>query len=75
MQYAYIMDQNFMIKFLPTNFFPNPPTQILKSQFPLKCVGVIFFRPHIRIQNKILHRMIWIDMGLSEIRPRKDGIC
>ena len=32
-------------------------------------------RPHIRIQNKILHRMIWIDMGLSVIRPRKDGIC
>ena len=74
MQYAYIMTQNFMAIFLPTNFFPTPPTQIFKYRFSLKCVGNIFFRPHIRIQNKILYHMICIDIGLSEIRLRKGGL-
>ena len=61
MQYVYIMTQNFMTIFLPTNFYAHAsftPTQILEYPFPLKCVGVIFFKPHIRIQNKILHQMI-----------------
>ena len=73
MQDAYIMTQNFMAIFLPTNFFPTPPTQIFKYRFSLKCVGVIFFRPHIRIQYKILHRIICISMGLSVMRLRKGG--
>ena len=61
----------FNDNFCANKNFPNPPTQILKYWFSLKCVDVIFFRPHIRIQNKILHQMIWIHMDLSVIRPRK----
>ena len=52
---------------------PTPPTQIFKYRFSLKCVGVIFFRPHIWIQYKILHRIICISMGLSVMRLRKGG--
>ena len=61
MQYVYNMTQNFMTIFLPTKFYAHAnftPTQILKYRFSLKCVGVIFFKSHIQIQNKILHQMI-----------------
>ena len=69
MQYVYIVTQNFMTIFCPQNF----PTQIFKYRFSLKWGGVIFFIPHIRIQNKILHQMICIGTGLSVIRRRKGG--
>ena len=71
-RYAYIMTQNFTAIFSPTKFFWIRPRKFSNIVFFLKCVGVIFFRPHIRIQNKILHQMIWIHMDLSVIRPRKD---
>ena len=59
-------------RFFSNANFRNPPTQNFKYWFSLKCVGVIFFRPHIRIQkNKILHQMICVDIGLPEIRLRK----
>ena len=67
-------ESEFYDNFFVNKNFPNPPTQIFKYWFSLKCVGVIFFRPHIRIQNKILHQMICVDIGLSEIRLRKGGL-
>ena len=67
-------ESEFYDNFFANKNFPNPPTQILKYRFSLKCVGVIFFRLHIRIQNKILHQMICVDIGLSEIRTRKGGL-
>ena len=38
-------------RFFSNANFRNPPTQNFKYRFSLKCVGVIFFRPHIRIQK------------------------
>ena len=69
--YAYIMTQNFTAIFSPTKFFWIRPRKFSNIKISLKCVGVIFFRPHIRIQHKILHRMICIYMGFSAIRLRR----
>ena len=67
-------ESEFDDNFFANKNFPNPPTQILKYRFSLKCIDVIFFRPHTRIQNEILHQMIRIDIGLSEIRLRKGDL-
>ena len=62
MQYKYLQyDSEFQGNFLAYIIFPNPPTQIFKYRFSLKCVGVIFFRPHIRIQN----RRRWTALSVS----------
>ena len=74
MQYAYIVTQNFMAIFLPTKMFRIRLRKISIIDFS-KMRGRYIFRPHIRNWNKILHQMICIGMGLSVIRPRKDGIC
>ena len=56
--------------FRPQNFSESAHANFQISIFS-KMRGRNIFRPHIRIQNKILHQMIWIHMGLSVIRPRK----
>ena len=53
MRYAYIMNQNFTTIFLPTIFFPKPPTQNFENCFFPKCVGKIFCRFQIRKLRKI----------------------
>ena len=69
----HIYDSEFFGNFFAHIIFPNPPTQNFKFRFTQKCVGVLFSRSHTRIQNKILHQMIWIGMGLSILRLRKGG--
>ena len=68
MRYAYIMKQNFTTIFLPANFFRIRLRKFSNINFFLKCVGVIFFCLHIRIQKKILNQMIFIDIGISTQR-------
>jgi len=62
-------DKIFAYKFFSESAYAN-----FQISISSKMRGRNIFRLHIRIQNKILHRMIWIAMGLSVIRPRKDGI-
>ena len=49
--------------------FLNPPTQIFNFLFSLECVGVLFFRRHIRIKRKISHRVICIDKWFISCTP------
>ena len=66
-------ESEFDDNFFASKNFPNPPTQIFKYRFSLKCVGVIFF-DHIfgfRIKFCIIwYALIYIYVGLSEIRLR-----
>ena len=52
----------------------NPSMPIFKYRFSVKYVGFIFFRPHIRIKNKMLHQLICIGMGYSVIYAKANSI-
>ena len=43
---THILWLRILRRFFAHKIFLNPPTQIFKYRFSLKCVGVIFFRPH-----------------------------
>ena len=56
-------DLNFYFWFSDAKILEIRPRKILKTVFSLECVGGIKIWLQIRIQRKISHRMICVDMG------------